>query len=434
MSDYKRLHPISAISHFLKQLKELIPAMIIFFAMSHSGHRGFWSDEFPLIAGGAISVFTLLSGIVRWYRFTYRLVEGQLRIEHGLFIKKKSYIPYEKIQSINISAGVLQRPFGLVKVKVETAGKRNEAETVLSAIKKVEAGHIQHTITESKQKMATIKRSKTFQNGTLHPELVFEITRKELFIMSATSGRAGVILSAVLAFYSQTHEYLPYDRLYKNISGLFKTNAMLIGALILILFLFIWLFSIVITFFKYHQFTVRKSEKDLIITRGLLEKQQTVLPLERIQTIRISENPLRELLGFATVFIESAGGNHHDKYSRNMILIPLVKKNRISAILKEIIEDYHYVYPLKRPPIRAVNNYILKEWIKGSPIIIISLAVNWKMGLLAALLLLPYGGGLGYLRFQAAGWGIDDAQLTLRYRWFLKHTLIMKKHKANPWK
>lgn len=161
----------------------------------------------------------------------------------------------------------------------------------------------------------------------------------------------------------------------------------------------------------------------------MLEKQQTVLPLERIQAIRIRENPLRELLGFATVFIVGAGGNHHDKYSRNMMLISLVENNSISAILKEIIEDYHYVYSLKRPPIRAVNNYILKEWIKGSPIIIISLAVNWKMGLLAVLLLLVYGAGLGYLRFQAAGWRIDDAQLTLRYRWFLKHTLIMKKHK-----
>jgi putative membrane protein len=42
---------------------------------------------------------------------------------------------------------------------------------------------------------------------------------------------------------------------------------------------------------------------------------------------------------------------------------------------------------------------------------------------------LAYGAGLGYLRFQAAGWRIDDTQLTLRYSRFLKHTLIMKKHK-----
>jgi uncharacterized membrane protein YdbT with pleckstrin-like domain len=42
---------------------------------------------------------------------------------------------------------------------------------------------------------------------------------------------------------------------------------------------------------------VSKSETDLIITRGLLEKQQTVLPLERIQAIRISENLLRHLMG-----------------------------------------------------------------------------------------------------------------------------------------
>jgi putative membrane protein len=80
---------------------------------------------------------------------------------------------------------------------------------------------------------------------------------------------------------------------------------------------------------------VSKSETDLIITRGLLEKQQTVLPLERIQAIRISENPLRQLMGFATVFIETAGGNRHDKYSRSMTIIPLVKKIEFPPFLRK---------------------------------------------------------------------------------------------------
>ena len=56
-------------------------------------------------------------------------------------------------------------------------------------------------------------------------------------------------------------------------------------------------------------FTVKKVEDDLIISRGLLEKRQMTIPLNRIQGILISENFIRQPLGLASVYMESAGGS-----------------------------------------------------------------------------------------------------------------------------
>ena len=55
----------------------------------------------------------------------------------------------------------------------------------------------------------------------------------------------------------------------------------------------------------------------MIITKGLLEKKRITLPLNRIQAIRIVENPLRQLTGFATVVVESAGGNGENGNDKN---------------------------------------------------------------------------------------------------------------------
>ena len=86
----------------------------------------------------------LVSGIIKWKRFRYWFEEEELRIEYGLFVKKKRYIPFERIQSLNYTEGIFHRPFGLVKVKVETAGggATKEADAELTAITKEAAEQI----------------------------------------------------------------------------------------------------------------------------------------------------------------------------------------------------------------------------------------------------------------------------------------------------
>src|SRR3954454_8188992 len=119
MSEPKRLHPISAIINFLKSLKELILPFVFIFLF---GGNGVGFKLWQVVFAGVFILLSLIIGVLSWLRFTYRLEDGELRIESGLFIKKKRYIPFERIQSLDLSEGILQRPFGLVRVRVETAG------------------------------------------------------------------------------------------------------------------------------------------------------------------------------------------------------------------------------------------------------------------------------------------------------------------------
>ncbi|MCI1589264.1 PH domain-containing protein [Heyndrickxia oleronia] len=426
MSNHKRLHPITAISNFLNELKQLIvPFLISFFIGRGDNKEGFW-DYTPQIIMTLIIVYVLISGIVKWLRFTYRLEEGELRIEYGLFVKKKRYIPFERIQSLDYSEGILHRPFGLVRVKIETAGNSlKEAEAELTAIKKKDAEEIQKIITGAKK---TPEKLKEVTEEFSSAKIIYRITNREMFIMASTSGGAGAVFSALIAFSTQLDEIIPYKKIFNELGHIIQSGVFIVSLLVFISLLLVWLFSIIVTLLKYNGFTTKFADNNLIITRGLLEKRQTTIPLHRIQAIRITENPLRQLWGYATVYIESAGGSVTDAESMNVILHPMVKKNRINNLISDIFSDYQLDVPLKKAPKRAKNRYIIREICKILPISVIVTILFWPFGLLGVLLLLPMV-LFGILRYRAAGWNIEGKQFVMRYRGFLKHTIYIRKNR-----
>ena len=116
----------------------------------------------------------------------------------------------------------------------------------------------------------------------------------------------GVIISAVFALFSQIDEVLPMDWLYDRFSFL-KHASIGIYAVIIFIGLFIaWLLSIAGMMIKHANFKIKK-EHELVITRGIIEKHQVTIPLRKIQAIKMKENVIRQLFGYATVAIVSAG-------------------------------------------------------------------------------------------------------------------------------
>lgn len=426
MSEQKRLHPIASVLNFLKQLKELIVPFLVFIFVGAKGTN--W-DYFYLIASVGVVLFVLVTGVLSWLRFTYRMEDGELRIEYGVFIRNKRYIPFEKIQSLDLSEGILHRPFGLVKVKVETAGSSGtqEAEAVLSAITKLEAKEIEDTL--MMQKRSVLPENQLEREEYSHAaNLIYKITFKELVLLSVTSGGVGVVISAVLAFIFQFDELIPYEKVFKSLKDLVASGFMLISMLVFLGLLLAWIASFIGTMLKYANFTVEKLEKDIIIKRGLLEKRQITIPLNRIQAVSISENLIRQPLGYGTVFLESAGGSATNMDSAKVMLIPIMKKEAIIEYLESLLPDYDFRESLNQVPERALSRYQFKGLIVVVPIIILAIILSRPWGYFS-LLLLPMVTLWQYLRYKAAAWDIKGKQLTLRYRDISKNTIVMKKNK-----
>ena len=406
-------------------MKELIIPFLIFVVF------GSKSGGFQLIISTVLIVFILINGILSWLRFTYRLEENELRLEYGVFVRKKRDIPFERIQSLDLSEGILQRPFGLVKVKVETAGTSlgNGAEAVLTAISKEEAVLIQQTMLSAKEpKNVDSVQVEDKKIEIRKEERIYQISMRELLLLATTSGGIGVVFSAVIAFVSQFEDIIPFEKIFRGFENFIANGVVFMTFLVFIGFLLAWAIALFGTMMKYAHFTVKKTEKDLIITNGLLERRQLTIPLHRIQAIQISENLIRQLLGYSTVYIESAGGSAQDSNSSRVMILPIIKRKKIEEILSPYLVDYSFTPSISPAPKRALKRYMIRGLLVAAPFVAIPIALFRPLGYVAivfAFIALFFS----YLKYKDAGWSIDQQQLTLRFRSMSKNTIFMKRNR-----
>ncbi|MFB1082987.1 PH domain-containing protein [Jeotgalibacillus sp. JSM ZJ347] len=431
MSEEKRLHPITTVINALKTIKEaFIPIVILVFI--NRGEAESILDYLPYLIMGAMIILFVFLGIIKWWRFKYWIEEGELRIEQGLFVKKKRYIPFERIQSLNYTEGVLHRPLKLVKIKVETAGSSSslESEAELTAITKQEADELNRIIAAAKKRLKEENVEITDGEEVVEQEpeahILYQMSPRDLIVMATTSGGAGVVIGGILIFLSQFGEIIPYEAVFEELIDFVEAGFLLAGIVAVFVFFIAWLIAVGLTFLRYAHFTVKLVENDLIITRGLLEKKQTTVPLKRIQGITFDQNVMREPFGYTSVTIESAGGSVLEKDSNAIRLLPMIREKETYEILNRILPDYHFKTEFTGVPKRALKRYIFWKLLFALVLIVPVSYFFFPLGLIS-LIFIPIAIVLGLWQYKTAGWSASRDQLTLKFRGISKQIVFLKK-------
>ncbi|PTM17769.1 MAG: hypothetical protein DA446_09410, partial [Bacteroidetes bacterium] len=123
--EFKRQHPVAAISKTLSYIRENLVTVFVWVVI---GTRNTDMTTAFFVAAGVGLI--LISGVASWWRFRYRVTGDQLQIVSGLFVRKNLYLTKDRIQVIDISAGIVQRIFGLVRVDIQTAGSSSRAAAI----------------------------------------------------------------------------------------------------------------------------------------------------------------------------------------------------------------------------------------------------------------------------------------------------------------
>lgn len=430
-----KLHWITALIEMLKTLKEMIiPLLVLVFANGFKDEgTGLWYvDYWSYILFGILIITFLVTGIIKWKRFVYWFEDDELRIEYGLFVKKKRYIPFDRIQSLDYTEGILHRPLQLVKVKVETAGgsATSKAEADLTAITKEAASRIEFEMAEAKRRKEAVEVDDEIEpvmekeKEISSAQSVFMMSIKDLFILATTSGGVGLILSGAFIFLMQFGEILPYETVYGELAKFVKFGALIVALALFAGLVVVWGISVAMTFLSYYNFSVVLEKEDIVITRGLIEKKRATVPLNRIQSVRIIENPLRQLFGYATVVIDNAGGGIGEGATIN--LFPLVKKVHINGPLQEIFPDISLEEPENKLPERGKRYYYRIDFLWMLPVIGAVTYFFFPYGLLS-LVLLPIVIALGLWQHRSAAYAVSGQQLTMRYRGFRLQTVYLMK-------
>jgi putative membrane protein len=97
-------------------------------------------------------------------------------------------------------------------------------------------------------------------------------------------------------------------------------------------------------------FTLARAGNDLVVRRGLLERREAVLPLARLQVVRIEESLLRRALGLASIRIQSAGRTGGGDRTASRLAVPVLPRVQVNRVLEELLPGAAPVPRLLLPP------------------------------------------------------------------------------------
>lgn len=418
MSELQRQHPAAALANAFDIIRANFITILILIFVGSGGREA----NFTLYWIIGTFLFLLIWGVISWYRFEFSVSDGELRIEQGVLVRKKLYLTSDRIQVIDISAGVIQRLFGLVAVEVKTAGSSSK-EAKINAITRVKA-----------EKLKTLLRKKS-ENSDETQEVepvsqrkVYALDTRDLLIAASTSGRFGVALSVVGVAFSQVEQLISEEQMIHFVETVVprSTNASMIVMSIIAVIAIAWLFSFASTIIKYYDFVVEVRENELLISRGLFERTQLTIPFNRIQAVQIKEELLRQPLGYASLVIESAG--YGESEGNSTTLFPLLAKPQIFSFINQVIPDYQMeISENSNVPSVGLRRYLFRMlWISLPVILVVWSSIPY--GVYSWFLLIP-ALLLGYQQYRDAEIARGKDTLVLTFRLLSKTTAMVKNYR-----
>ena len=439
MSEQKvtRLHPITLIINFVSQIKGfVIPAAVLlvstFSSLTFDPNEKFFVKT--LIYTGIMALLVILFAVfswIKWRKFVYWFEDGELRIEYGLFVKKKRYIPFERIQTLNYKESIFHRIFKLVRVEIETAGDSSgSSEGELTAITREQAEQIEIEMNKAKNKVIH-SDDEDSEEVTIEKvpakKSIYKMTNKELILLASTSSSMGLLFASVFAIGSQFNDLIPYEQIYGEMQNIIKFGVVFIIVIVLLLILFAWIVAVALAYIVNYNFKIEELDDKIFISKGLLEKKSLTMPLYRIQGIRIVENPIRQIFGYCRVVVDSAGGTGDEKED-TVVLLPFIKKKEAVKILQTLFPQYIVEDKFVKVPRKSLFRYLmLPIYFLVIPIAAVSYFF-YPYGLFS-LIIVPIWMIMKFWQYKTAGFAMTDLQLTIVYRFISKSTVIISKNR-----
>ena len=372
----------------------------------------------------AIIAFNFAIAYASWRRFTYTVGEADIRVESGLLSRSARAVPYERIQDVSLEQKFLPRLLGLTEVRFET-GAGGKDEITLRYLSEAEGERLRELVRS--QKLGETVGAPTLGDMPSEPPVLFAMGPKRVLTFGLFEFSLAVV--AVVAGAAQQFDFLldfdiwewrEWQRLLAGPGGwllaLGVVGQVIAGALAIASLLLLGLVTgLVRTALREWDFRLERTDKGLRRRRGLLTRTDVVMPVHRVQALRIGTGIVRRLFGWHRLGVVSlaqdSGGANHDA-------APFAQMREIAPIVKE---TGFYLPSDEAQWQRGSRNYRIDRVIIAA-LFLVPLAVGCAVFVPAPLWIAPILGLIAIAVIEAFRWShdrhaLDPDQLYSREGW-----------------
>ncbi|SDZ78673.1 putative membrane protein [Haloplanus vescus] len=400
----------------------LVTAFFLFSSASAIlGPRG---ELVALVLAGLAGCLLVGYEVAYHRRFAYALTGDTLDIQSGVIARRSREIPIKRVQNVDISRNIVQRLLSIAVVDFETAGG-SETEATLRCVSFEEAKRLQREVRrlkagEADEESADAETATATNEGT---EL-FALARRELALVGALSFDLRI---PGLLFVFLTGGVPVLSSVLPSGSELPVVVAGLVAAVVVALVS--WLAGATVAVLNYYDFRLSRVGDELQYERGLLRRYDGSIPLDKVQTLTITDDPLKRYFGYASLRIGTAGYAPGAGESGSEAAIPLANRDRVFALANRI-EPFGSP-SFERPPKRVRRRYTLRYLIVLGLVTGVlhgaSLVFGWPFPwpTVTPLVLAPLAPVAAHLSWRHRGVWLGDHHVVTRNGFFRRRITVV---------
>lgn len=417
-----RLHPLSIPYRVAQSILGYAP--LVFFVAIASG---------PALGAGGIALTLLgivvgLVGIVAWQvayfrRFEYETTSDTFDIRSGVVSRRNREIPYRRVQNVDISRNVVQRALEIAELRIETAGG-GETEAILRYVGYEEAKRLQNELRRRKRAETTAETGDADAEPVENDEqLLYEITPEDLAVLAVASFdlRLASFLSVLLSLAGP-------PVLIELLTDLPISPFLVVGAVIVLVVVASALLSGISAVLSTYGFRLTRSGDELRYERGLVQRFDGSIPLDKVQLLVLRENLLKRLLGYASLAVETAGyapGQGGNVGSESAV--PIARRETTWAIARDVepFEEFEVVRPPKRARRRYAFRYLLALGVLAGLVYAGTLALGFEMYWYAVLAGVPLAPVAAHYKWKSRGYHVGEEHVVARTGFWHRTTRVV---------
>ena len=364
----RRLHPAGIAVLAVDSVRQAVLPLAVFVAATlFGGGMDVQGLARALFFAVAATVAAVAVGYLRWRSTTYALTGDAIDYRTGVVSRRETSVPLRRVQALDTVQGLVQRLFGVTAVHVQAAGGDREGEIVLSAVAPADLAALRAAVATAGEgaRPAEAGAAPAAEPAGDRARERLVLTRGRLFAVAATQGQIAVVLPVLAGGFQILRELLS-DRDLARATGLVPDTVGEAALALAALVLAGWLLSALGALLTFGGFTLEREAARLRVSRGLLQRREAIVPVARVQAVRVVEGLLREPFGLASLRVEVAG--YAKEGASAQTIFPLVRRTEIEPLLRRMLPELAAApEPLAPVPPRSLRRFLVWPLLVAAP-------------------------------------------------------------------